>query len=328
MIGRRTWRARIAALALGSSLASAAMLAAPLDAAAQDAPSPAREAAKHFERGVALYREMDYAGALVEFKRANALAPNPTVLYNIGQAQYQLQDYAAALTTFTRYLAEASPADGHRAEVEGTIDVLRSRVGHVAITTVPAGADVSIDDQPVGRTPLEDRVLVSVGRRKVTATMAGHVAASRFVEVAADDNVPVSLELPTTSPSAPPLAVKEPPAVPPETRESSRSGSALVVVGWVATGVLAAGAITSGALALTESHDLQTERNTFPASSAALNHDSKLTLTYSILADSLGAAAIVVGGVTLYATIASATSHRTAASVSLGPGSARFALSF
>jgi hypothetical protein len=326
MTGRSSWRARFLALSLAST-GAAAVAAAP-DASAQE-PSPSREAAKHFERGVALYREMDYAGALVEFKRANALASNPTVLYNIGQAQYQLQDYAAALTTFSRYLTESSPSDAHRTEVEATLEVLRARVGHVSVTTVPTGADVAVDDQPVGRTPLDDRVLVSVGRRKVTATLAGHLPASRYVEVAADDNVSVNLELPATSAGAAPLkAVTEPSVAPTEKSEAPRPGATLLIVGWVATGVLAAGAITTGALALKESHDLQTERNTFPASSAVLNHDSKLTLTYSILADSLGAAAVIVGGITLYGTIASASSRRTAASFSIGPGSARFALSF
>jgi hypothetical protein len=326
MIGRSLWRARFLAVSVGLAVAGA--VAVSPDASAQEA-SASREAAKHFERGVALYREMDYAGALVEFKRANALASNPTVLYNIGQAQYQLQDYASALTTFTRYLAESSPSDGHRAEVEGTLDVLRARVGHVSIATVPTGADVAVDDQPVGRTPIDDRILVSVGRRKITATLAGHLPASRYVEVAADDNVSVNLELPaTTAPAAPLKAVTEPSVFPTEKSEASRPGPTLLIVGWVATGVLAAGAITTGALALKESHDLQTERNTFPASSTVLNHDSKLTLTYSILADSLGAAAIVVGGISLYATIASAGSRHTAASFKIGPGSASFALSF
>jgi hypothetical protein len=166
---------------------------------------------------------------------------------------------------------------------------------------------------------------------------------SRYVEVAADDNVSVNLELPATSPAAAPLkAVTEPSVLPAEKSETSRPGPALRIVGWVATGLLAAGAITTGVLALEESHNLQTERNTFPASSAVLNHDSKLTLTYSILADSLGAAAIVVGGITLYSTIASAGSRHLAArptvsfaappgpsaSFTIGPGSARFALSF
>jgi PEGA domain len=300
----------------------------PAAAAAEDSASAAREAAKHFERGVALYREMDYPAALVEFKRANALASNSTVLFNIGQAQYQLQDYAGALVTFTRYLAESPAGDGHRAEVEGTIEILRTRVGHVSITTSPPGADVAVDDQAVGKTPLAERVLVSVGRRKISAALAGHVAASRFVEVAADDNVPVTLELPPVT-SAPAAALTaSATGSQPGGGESSHIGATLRIVGWVATGVLAAGAVTSGVLALQESRALRNARNQFPGSSQTLNHDSQLTLTYSVLADTLGAAAIVVGGVTLFSTLTSGSASHHAAALWVGPTSARFELRF
>src|SRR2546423_5985062 len=132
-------------------------------AKAQAGDSPNREAAKHFQRGVSLYGEADYRGALVEFKRAYALAPNVAVLYDVGETEYQLHDYAAALTTFERYLAEAGPAEAHRAEVVATVETLRTRVGRVTIATVPAGAEVSIDDQPAGKPPFEKPVLASIG---------------------------------------------------------------------------------------------------------------------------------------------------------------------
>ena len=158
-------------------------------AAADDGGAAAREAGKHFQRGVALYGEADYRAALVEFKRAYTTLPNAAVLYNVGEAEYQLQDYASALTTFERYLGETSGTDSHHAEVEADLDVLRARVGHLAIATVPAGADVSVDDQSVGHDPFDKSLLVSIGRRKVVAAMSGHASVTRYVDVAADDNV-------------------------------------------------------------------------------------------------------------------------------------------
>ncbi len=186
---------------------------------AQDADSPSNDAGRHFRRGVDLYGEADYAGALVEFKRAYALAPSASALFNVGEAQYQLQDYAGALKTFRRFLAEFGPGEGHRSEVERNIDVLRTRVGHVAITTTPAGADVSIDDQPAGKTPLGESVLVSVGRRKIVASMPGRAPVTRTIEVAAGDELEVSLPFAATSelgpaPSATP-ADGSPPATAP-----------------------------------------------------------------------------------------------------------------
>jgi hypothetical protein len=319
-------------VALGAALAAAWLTWTPC-AGAQDASVSAREAAKHFERGVALYSEADYRGALVEFKRAYALAPNATVLYDVGQSQYQLQDYAAALVSFTKFIADSAPNDPRRAEVEGTLDVLRGRVGHVTIVTTPAGADVSIDDVPVGKTPLEERLLVSVGQRKITATLPGRPPSSRVVDVAADDNVPVSIDLQTATVGGAESAERHLAVFPrSDAPAPPQSGATWRVVGWASTGALAAGALTSGAFALVESNRLKSARDTFPVSAAELSRDSSLTLTYSIVADALAVAALAVGGVTLVSTLSAksgeAKRSASAASFDLGLGSAQFKLVF
>ena len=52
------------------------------------------------------YNEADFPAALVEFKRAYALAPAWQVLFNIGQSYFQLRNYADALVTLTRFVDE------------------------------------------------------------------------------------------------------------------------------------------------------------------------------------------------------------------------------
>src|SRR3954464_91421 len=115
------------------------------------ADNPSREAGAHFQRGVELYNDGDFRGALVEFKRAYQIWPRANVLYDIGQTEYQLLDYASSLRTMERYLAETGPNAVHRQEVENTVEVLRGRVGRIALTT-DAGdpCDVTIDDQAAG----------------------------------------------------------------------------------------------------------------------------------------------------------------------------------
>jgi tetratricopeptide (TPR) repeat protein len=294
-----------------------------------------REAGKHFQRGVALYSEADYRAALVEFKRAYALSPNASVLYNVGETEYQLQDYAGALITFERYLGESSPLETHRAEVESNVDVLKARVGHMTITTTPPGADVTIDDQAIGKTPLDKAVLVSVGHRRIIASMAGRLPVTRYVDVATDDNLSVSLQLPAQESAAQTAATA--PSSSGGTSEIptySRTGATLRTAGWISTGVLAAGAAAFGILALKDSSDLKTAQGTFPTSQDTLSHYASLTTRYSILADSLGAAALVVGGITLVSTL---TSHSSSAAlqgstggtrVMVGPASARLEVTF
>jgi len=300
--------------------------------ASADEPADAtRDAAGHFQRGVALYGEADYRAALVEFKRAYSAVPNVAVLYNIGETQYQLQDYAGALTTFTGFLAESGPNETHRSEVQSTIEVLRTRVGHLIVATDPPGAEVAIDDQTMGKTPFEDRILVSIGRRKVTASMAGRSAVTRFIDVAAADNVTVRLSLPAATTDVPPELSTLPPPAPPSVPPRTSSGATLRIVGWSATGVLAAGAGVSGVLALQEAGQLSKSRNTYPTTDDVLKNESRLTSTYSILADSLTAAAIVVGGITLFSTVSAAVhkhSSESTARVWVGPASAHFEVTF
>jgi hypothetical protein len=312
-----------------------------LGAAAQEGDASIREAAKHFRRGVGLYSESNFSGALVEFERAYGLVPNAAVLYNIGQTDYQLRDYVSALKALRRFLAEASPTDSHRAQVERDMEVLRARVGQLRITTVPVGADVSIDGKDVGKTPLEPQ-LVRVGLRKVTASFGGGPSIARFVDVASNDDLSVALQLPespdavSTAPApAPAPAPEERPLTPsPAPSQSHGASTLLLAVAWSATGALAGGAIGCGAVAARMASDLNDARNTLHVSRAVLDRDASATATYSILADSFTAAAILLGGLSLYWTLSSPASEPPApesapvARVAVGPASIRLETTF
>jgi tetratricopeptide (TPR) repeat protein len=281
MIGHRAVAIAALGLALCGGLVSLAR--------AEPSASAVREASRHFQRGVTLYNEADYRAALVEFKRAHDIAPNPTVLYNIGQTYFQLQNYAAALTTLDRYLAESGPGAPHRNEVETTIETLQARVGKIAIAATAPGYEIAIDDEVVGKTPLREPVLVSIGRRKVTAQRDNRVIDTRQVDVAAGDTVQL------------PLTLVDDPVLPTTTPELSRDegGRGGLFWGWVATGVLGAGAIATTAWAYKTSSDLKTARTTFPADPADLEQRASNVNTRSMIADILWGATIVTGGVTL-----------------------------
>lgn len=300
-------RSLLAAIATVAVIAAIVLLAAPRPAAADDkkeAPGVAagiKKAGKHFQRGVALYNEADYRAALVEFRRAYETAPNPAVLYNIGQTYYQLQSYAQALTTFERYLAESGEQAAHAKEVEDTVDILRSRVGKLQISVNLDGCEVTVDDELAGKTPIGEPVLVSIGRRKVIAMCEGRAAETRVVEVAAGDVVEVKLVLAASALPASALRADRAGA-------GSKSATNWRRVGWISTGVLAAAAATTGVLALMASSDLDDERHTYPSSLGALDDKASKLRRLSLAADVLGAATLVVGGLTLTYTLTSSKS--------------------
>jgi hypothetical protein len=251
-----------------------------------------QEAATHFERGVKLYEEQDWRGALIEFERAYGIAPRYAVLFNIAQARYQLLDYAGTLDAFQRYLVEGGDAltPARSAQVQASITELRGRVARLTVTTNVAGAEITIDDAPVGVTPLAGPLVVSAGRRKVVALKPGRVNAVRFVDIAGGDTADIILELH----EVPATHARQPTAVAP-TAERRSLVPAVLGLGVAAAGI-GVGSVF-GVFAMGDKHDLDRAcpNKACPPSSQsqvdALSGDSLV----STIAFGVGAAGLVVG---------------------------------
>jgi tetratricopeptide (TPR) repeat protein len=322
----KEYRGRLHDISLSGCLLAVCLASVGATEIAVAAPATRREADRHFDHGVALYMEADYRGALVEFLRAYEIAPNSVVLFNIGETQYQLRDYAAALATFERYLVETPRTDSRRTLVEANVKELRTRVGRLTITTFPVGAEISVDDRVIGKTPFDRPVVVGIGHLNVRAYLAGHLPISHVVDVAAEDNLSVTLELPPSGvgPRGEGLVITS--AVEPGPR-APVDRAAWRRAGWIAAGVLAAGSIGVGFWARDESQALSDARDSFAAQPSTLRHLSSKTVVLSVIADSLGAAALALGGITLYASM-NAKETTPSTRLSAGVGSMTFEMKF
>ncbi len=299
----RTYCRLVRALLVTLALAFTVAAVAPPVAHAQTAADK-KKAGDHFARGKELFNEGDYQGALVEFERAYKLAPNWRVLFNIGQVRYQLQDYPGAMTALEQYLEDggADIPPERRAQVQSDIDRLRSRVAYVSVTVSEPGATVSIDDREVGVSPLLDKIAVSAGRRKVTAVVEGAPPATKFVDIAGGDSATVTLEITRAgSPSPTPS-----PAPEPGISEDEESGG-LPWAAWALTAGFGAGALAFGLLALNAASDLDSAKGR-PTSKDELEADRDKVLGFSIATDVLLGATVVTAAISVYLTIAAATS--------------------
>lgn len=115
----------------------------------------------------------------------------------------------------------------------------------------------------------------------------------------------------------------------------SESGGGKVLFGWIATAVFVAGSAVSGILALDSADQLRDAKKAFPGSDTEIDRLSKRTLTLSVTADALGAAAAVMGGLSLYWTVASSPSQpevksnaKTELKAGIGPGGIRLLATF
>lgn len=288
-----------------SLLLSCVMLCAAAPSAAQETPptESVDEARERFHRGVELFREGNFRAALIEFRRANEIAPNYRIQFNLGQTYFELQDYAGAMKAFETYLREGGDeiSATRKAEVAKELDKLRARVARLSISADVDGAEIHVDDTVVGTTPLDGPVLVSAGRRKISATKGPGTPTVKFVDVAGGDSLEVKLEL-KVEPRAPAAATAAAPPPQPQPAAIQPEAEGMGTAFWVslvATGVLATGATVSGIMAAGAKSDYDSALDAYPTTSSDIQEARDDTNRLALTTDILGGAAVVAGVLTI-----------------------------
>lgn len=309
---------------LGSVMAVACLglfasdaLAAPKDKPAPSTPAPApaapvaksptspepgatsndpvlKEARQRYARGVELYNEGDFKLALIEFERSYELAPNWKILFNIGEVHFQLNNYAKALKALEKYLAQGSqeiPAK-RRADVEKDIESLRARTSFLTIKTNVEGAEVHLDDNVLGSTPLDPELLVDAGNHGIVVSKAGYRSERKNVTLAGKDRQTISITLSEESKA---VVYAQPEAAP--------SRNLAPIIGWTTTGVLTAAAVVTGILAVNADSDYDDTRASRDVTRREIDDAESKRDNLLLATDVLAGAAIVAGVVSLYFTL-------------------------
>jgi tetratricopeptide (TPR) repeat protein len=96
----------------------------------------------HYAKGTTAYDLGHYAEAATEFERAYELHNDPTLLYNIGQAQRAAGNPERAIVAYRSYL-RILPTAKNRPQVEASIVALQAQ-----LDAQPKFAPVAIDSAP------------------------------------------------------------------------------------------------------------------------------------------------------------------------------------
>jgi hypothetical protein len=165
--------------------AMVAILVAEPSASAQPPPAGARprtlaqslppDARRDYDAGKLLFEDGDYATALLKYQAAYDRTHDPRLLWNVAVCQKDLRHYAKAAATLARYLAEGgdllSPADRHDAQ-----ELSRAIAPFTVPTTIQVsepGAQVWIDEELAGQSPLPGTVALDMGTRRVRVKKDG-----------------------------------------------------------------------------------------------------------------------------------------------------------
>lgn len=272
-----------------------------------------------FHQGVLLYNEGSFEAALAEFRKAYQLNPNYRLLYNIAQTYFDLHDYVSASKALTQYTQQggAEISAERRAQVRELNTKLEERIAYLEITCNVDGAEIRVDELPVGVSPLDAPVPVNAGPRRITAVKPGHAVVARMVTVGGTERAKVALDVtgPTTGAvdglAGAALAGRA-------RREPAR-------VGLIASSVVMGGcAIATTVFAILASNaktSFDQELDAYPTTRGNIDRAREKMNTYAYLTDGFGAATLLSGGVALYFLLSDGGSKKPSArpSVALSP---------
>lgn len=177
-------------------------------------------AREQFMQGLEAFDAGNFEKARTHFLQAYAMKRHPAVLLNLGQSELKsgrLEEGGNHLQQFLREHKEAKPEQQEAAKTG--IAQAQKLTGYVVVVTDQDGADVYIDGQLVGKSPLLDPYFVKPGPHKAEARLNGKTVQSDFTAekgksgsvlltlggAAAAAPVPAPASpMPTSPPAAPP----------------------------------------------------------------------------------------------------------------------------
>jgi hypothetical protein len=183
-------------------------VASPGSAGAQPQPRPAAtarplavaltgSARADYDAGKLLAADGDFAGALIKFKSAYEQSRDPRLLWNVAFCEKNLRHYSKVITTLNRYVAEGAGfiTDKDRKDAKDLIQTLQPFTTNATITVSEDGAQISVDDAPVGVSPLAGPVVLDIGERRVRVVKDGFAPFEKTVPVGGTAAVSVDVKL-------------------------------------------------------------------------------------------------------------------------------------
>lgn len=200
------------------------------------ADSPQAKAASYMKEGARAASAGEWDDAYAEYKLAWSVLQSWETAGGLGRAAYKTGHYAESIQRLEFYLREA-PASRvsakQRAEAEGWLKDAKAKTGLLVITG-PAGDDVLLDDEPIGKTPMTDGIPVDPGKHRVEVRH-GTQGETKMIEITGGARA----ELDFTPPKAGPgktVILKEEGVFTPQVRTAAVIGGGVLALGGLAAG--------------------------------------------------------------------------------------------
>jgi len=202
------------------------LVAAPLFA--EPANQAVRMARKRFKEGVAAVDAGNYEGARVAFQQAYALKPHASVLRNLALAELKTGRYLEAARHLSIFLRDTTYGSVAEREIATqSLAQAEAHVGSVMIYVDVAGAEITVDGELAGRSPIVDPFYAEPGERVIRIQKDGREPYEKALLIGAGRTTQLKITLDIT-PAPTPMATPAPAPTPAASvsRMASSLGSA------------------------------------------------------------------------------------------------------
>jgi hypothetical protein len=138
-----------------------------------------------YEAGKILFADQDFKNAIVKFQHAHEVSNDPRLLWNIAVCQKNLRQYSKMLQSIRRYRreAEAVLTDDDKLQAQEIIKTVEGFISAFDLTVNESGADVFVDGEKVGTTPIVDPLTLDVGERAIVVKKTGFKDSTKSLTV-------------------------------------------------------------------------------------------------------------------------------------------------
>jgi hypothetical protein len=187
----------------------------PPQALAQTEPAEARrvaplseslwgDAREAYKAGNALVDAHDFAGAYAKYRQAYDASHDPRLLFDMAICERDLHRYARMQALLLRYVREAGDAlqKEDRADIDAALLAIHPLVGTVKLVVSEVGADVAVDGEGIGVTPLDGPFTVDAGTHSLRIKKPGFETVEQKIEVSGGNEATVAITFVALVPAA------------------------------------------------------------------------------------------------------------------------------
>lgn len=155
------------------------------------------DAKSDYMAGRLLYGDGDFGGALVKFRSAYDKSKNVRLLWNIAACEKSLRHYANVLRLLRQYQTDGAAvlAQSDKDEASELLKNIEPFTAALTVTVSEPSAEILVDGEHVGESPLEKPVTVDIGMRTVLVRKEGFKEVSKEVPVGGSPTLSVSVSL-------------------------------------------------------------------------------------------------------------------------------------